>query len=227
MQSEEEQKVSPPHLSGIVSRLWCVCSRFNKKHTELEAIFCVEDGPGVPFELFEQFYRHLQAMTESSVLVQTEKCKQILDVFYDDSVRARFTDKKTPTMITKTPVTRFDMEATLAKHKFQVRVAVKMEIPFKGEWHHMDPQMVRIGQRWRFNWRNGFVIDLKKTCSGATKEEACASDPTYEIELEVLKRSKRKRMAVLTQSFLMKMWDVLYCLDHSFRPDLLKLMSPP
>jgi hypothetical protein len=156
----------------------------NVQNLELETSVGYFEGgsfkSGVDFETFENLYRALS----KTPYVKNLPERNIIDYFYRDGIRGRFTEKGSEFVVKKTLLsTAYEVRNSSRK----VRVKLSSETPV--EMIHEDPNKARLIKRWSFEYVDrGFVYryDLSKTVEGESKEDACRKSPKFHVELEVI-----------------------------------------
>jgi hypothetical protein len=193
-----------------------------KKGRELEASIGKLDPvtsrfvSGVSFAYFKRLF---------DVISQTQDPKptpnHLANFFFPDGVRGRFDNKGNTCFIKKQTISRVNIR--VEDRDLDIRISVSEEIPVKSYTCDSVPELVRLQERWSLSHKgqkeDTWKYEFTKVAQGTTKEKACKSAPTFEIELELESpgsayNSDRR----LAKSILLKVIDLLGRFDHNFNP---------
>ena len=167
-------------MSSVTERLQHLLSQAQSvQHPELELSIgtighCFQ--PGVPFHHFET----LVTLLSESPTIQTNT-SHLITHLYPNGIRSRHCVGQPPVFERKVPIEQFQFRCL--ERGLCIKAKLSAEIP--AERILTKPSSVRLIQRQQ-SVVGDFVIDLSKTVSGKTKVKACQSEPTFEVELEVL-----------------------------------------
>jgi hypothetical protein len=160
---------------------------------ELEISFCSENDNnsknGVPFAIFNKLFQSLSNAAQNGKLYAVEKTAMI-DFFFAGNIRTRYLSGKAPVSIVKTRLSKFDVLCP-ERPNINIRFNLKNEVPLeKNLIPKIPPLFVRLQESWQFLYDGRYEYTLKKTVSGVSKQEACKQTPSYEIELEVVRKKE-------------------------------------
>jgi hypothetical protein len=152
--------------------------------SELEFILSGGDemSGGVPANVFEGILDALTKSAKFNLIGPTS----LVDCFYPGSLRIRHRVGQEPEMIIKTPITKVDCICP-QRQGIGMRLTLKNEKPVKQAPPIKSPLYVRVQKQWQFNMPAMPLVSyiLKKTSGGKNKDEACKTEPRFEVEIEL------------------------------------------
>ncbi len=162
---------------------------FRQRDTlELEVNIRQKSENGIPFEMVDLIYDLFVKWTSSKHLV-FESQQTLKDFFYQRDVRQRSCIGFPDEIITKTTIASIAAKCPERK-MVEFHITLKDEVPLLSfSTSIAAPIYVRIQTMWKFVYKQAFIYILKQVQSGKTTEEACNRDPTYELEIEVVRDS--------------------------------------
>jgi hypothetical protein len=184
---------------------------------ELEAVVTMNGTGGVPFEVFKALYDGFVSASAQNVF-DRKGCTNIVDAFYPDAVRGRFIVGDDPRYITKTRVALVDVcvdEVTGCLLRFNAKRELLIRSPPEPI---IAPTCIRMSQRWTFVYKNRIMYTLTKTVTGSDKADAKNKDPTFEVEVELLRNKTYYRDNLdndIAKSLIAKSVDIIkYLVTH-------------
>jgi hypothetical protein len=199
-----------------------------EKDCELEGLIGVlkpsEFNPGVDFQYFKEVYNALDS-ADTKLWTNIEKKEHFVSYFFKDNIRGRYNVKDSPKFVEKSKITSVD--CFCQERKYDLRLNLKRETE-KTFVPVSKPHFVRLHERWSFTYKNAFRYDLSKVSSGKTKDLAARNQPSYEIEVEILKGSEfiaQNPVELVATNFLAKLIDLLGRFDGDYEVLPLSLVT--
>ncbi len=183
----------------------------NTKTAELEVIISKKQLQGkqsgtVPYEIFLKLWDIFKKSEE----LQKHKIIKYTDYFYPNNVRVRAQYGHNPQSIIKTKIA--SIHAKCPQRKFlDFHITLKNEMPTCLPDKPDTFFLVRAQEVRMFTYKNTFCYLLKKVATAATRELAGEQEPTFEIEIEILRDSdyfKQSSYDELAESFVAKILDL-------------------
>ena len=153
------------------------------KYFELEASVRMENGNGLPYDIFKMLYDRITELAVNDTSLHTDPCIQYIDM-YTDTIRTRSMVGFKQRTISKTRVRM--IECVIPERPgIYIRFSLKKETPVTIDSDIIRPTLVRICQRWSFQYNNAYSYDFTKVATGTDRAAACDDIPVYELELEL------------------------------------------
>jgi hypothetical protein len=175
----------------IVDSLIPLIEEFKRDpNLELEGILGVFGSnkfvTGVDFNYFKALYGSCSPEGKDfNIWSKPEEKLHFASYYYKDSVRGRYNVKDRPVFVRKVSKNRLNLNCK--QRLYDIRINLKEEKPLQNYCAKDIPEYVRLHERWSFIYKDVWRYDFSKVSSGATKELACASQPVFEVELEILR----------------------------------------
>jgi hypothetical protein len=170
---------------------------------ELELEACVRIQNGMTFD---QFKKLLDAFkTQCGSILKEEAYSRYIDVYAKD-IRTRCIVGRTPVTIQKTRVAHADFLVS-GRTGVSIRVNLKREKVQETSVCVRVPTHVRVCERWKFNYREMYMYDFTKVCTGSSTVSACETPACFEVEIEVLRPISEDR-SKFVKSYISKILDL-------------------
>jgi hypothetical protein len=174
---------------------------------------------GVEFNYFKTLFQEL-SKSEKSTWTTFDDSQHFASFYFPGNIRGRYNVKEKPDFITKISLGKLDLSCP--ERSYDLRISVREEKPLCDFVAKHKPEFVRLHERWSFTYKNIWKYDFSKVAGGSSKETACRSAPTFEIELELLKLNthsiKAKTDRELAYHILHKLIDLLGRFDRTHQP---------
>ena len=171
---------------------------------------------GVDYKYFKEL---LETLLESKVWSSREDWHHFATYYYDDHIRGRYNVHRAPVFIAKHTLANITLGCS--DRIYDLRITASEELKqSQNTTIGVRPKHVRLHERSSFIYKHNWRYDFSKVVSGKTKESACASDPRFEIELELLRAQEYidQSVAELSENVLNKLIDLLGRFDLNHQP---------
>lgn len=214
-----------------LSQLEEIVSTFSSNpHLELESsIGKLSEGgvftTGVSFDYFKALHEALTAQTNWKEQLQRSV---FATFYYPGCIRTRHRSNQKPEACQKKTLRVLDLYCS--QRSYAVRFALREELPVEYN-PTVGPTYVRLHERWSCVHKSScgaqWTYDLSKVVEGVNKVEACQSEPTFELELELDRESiVGLDSELVARHLISKSLDLLGRYNSRGQREILTLCSP-